>query len=145
MTCALLRLISVTCLQLYTTSPRSLRRSAFDPLSVQIPRARLTTVSESFRVRPLCMISLPLPVRHKPHLDSFKSILEMFLFPKQETCHVFRSTLLSSSAPNLFVTRCCNLCIVCALVCAGTCVLYVVVACVERAYVCMRVPVCYLL
>ena len=33
----------------------------------------------------------------KPSLDSFKSNLKTFLFPKLKTCHVFRSVLLSSS------------------------------------------------
>ena len=40
-----------------------------------------------------------------PSLVSLKSNLKIFLFPKQQTCHVLRTALLSSSAarPRLFV------------------------------------------
>ena len=70
------------CLQLYTPS-RTLR-SASDTLSLQIPRTRLSTVgSRAFSVfRPSAWNDLRLPLRQKPSLDSFKSNLRTFLFPK---------------------------------------------------------------
>ena len=65
------------CLQLYTPS-RTLR-SASDTLSLQIPRTRLFSAvgSRSFSVfRPSTWNDLPLPLRQKPSLDSFKSNLK---------------------------------------------------------------------
>ena len=63
------------CLQLYTP-PRTLR-SASDTLSLQIPRTRLSTVgSRAFSVfGPSTWNDLPLPLRQKPSLDSFRSNL----------------------------------------------------------------------
>ena len=70
------------CLHLYTPS-RTLR-SASDILSLQIPRTRLCTVdSRAFSVfGPSTWNDLPLPLRQKPSLDSFKSNLKTFVFPK---------------------------------------------------------------
>ena len=44
-------------------------------------------------------IGLPVPLRQNPSLDS-TSNLKAVLFPKQKTCHVFHSALLSSFASN---------------------------------------------
>ena len=70
------------CLQLYTLS-RTLR-SASDTPSLQIPRARLSTVgSRAFSVfGPSTWNDLLLPLRQKPSPDSFNSNLKTFLFPK---------------------------------------------------------------
>ena len=70
------------CLPFYTPS-RTLR-SASDTLSLQIPRTRLSTVgSRAFSVfGPSTWNDLPLPLRQKPSLDSFKCNLKTFLFPK---------------------------------------------------------------
>ena len=70
------------CLQLYT--PSRTPRSASDTLSLQIPRTRHSTVgSRAFSVfGPSTWNDLPLPLRQKPSLDSFKSNLKTFLFPK---------------------------------------------------------------
>ena len=70
------------CLQLYTPS-RTLR-SASDTLSLQIPCTRLSTVgSRAFSVfGPSTWNDLPLHLRQKPSLDSFKLNLKTFLFPK---------------------------------------------------------------
>ena len=69
-------------LQLYTPS-RTLRSSS-DTLSLQVPRTRLSTVgSRAFSVfGPSTWNDLPLPLRQKPSLDSFKRNLKTFLFPK---------------------------------------------------------------
>ena len=85
------------CLQLYTPS-RTLR-SASDTLSFQIPRTRLSAVgSRAFSVfGPSTWNDLPLPLRQKNSLDSFKSNLKTFLFPKLWTCHVFRSCVFIQS------------------------------------------------
>ena len=82
---------------LYTPS-RTLR-SASDALSLQIPRTRLSAVgSRAFSVFcPSTWGDLPLPLRQKPSLDSFKCNLKTFLFPKLQACHGFCSVLLSSS------------------------------------------------
>ena len=71
---ALLRLMSVTaCLQLYTPS-RTLR-SAFDSLSLQIPRTRLSTVgSRLFSVFGHSEWNDLLPLRLKPSLDSVEQL-----------------------------------------------------------------------
>ena len=91
------------CLQLYTPS-RTLR-SASDTLSLQIPRTRLSTAgSRAFSVfGPSTWNDLPLPLRHKPSRDSFKSHLKNnnIKIPKLLTCHVFCSVLVSSSIPSL--------------------------------------------
>ena len=70
------------CLQLYTPS-RTLR-SASDTLNLQIPCTRLSTVgSRAFSVfGPSTWNDLPLHLRQKPSLDSFKLNLKTFLFPK---------------------------------------------------------------
>ena len=70
------------CLQFYTPS-RTLR-SASDTLSLMIPRTRLSTVgSHAFSVfGPSIWNYLPLPLRQKPSLDSFKSNLKTFFFPQ---------------------------------------------------------------
>ena len=70
------------CLQLYTPS-RTLR-SASDTLSLQIPRTRLSTVgSRAFSVfGPSTWNDLPLPLRQKPSLGSFKHNLKTFIFPQ---------------------------------------------------------------
>ena len=113
--------MSVTaCLQLYTPS-RTLR-SASDTLSLQIPRTRLSTVgSRAFSVFGRSGWNDLLPLRLKLSLDSVeqpsrtvrkeienskrrtKSLwtrssknLKTFLFPKLQTCRVFRSVLFSS-------------------------------------------------
>ena len=64
------------CLPLYMPS-RTLR-SASDTLSLQIPRTRLSTLgSRAFSVfGPSTWNDLPLPLRQKPFLDSFKSNLK---------------------------------------------------------------------
>ena len=91
------------CFQLYTPS-RTLR-SASDTLSLQIPRTRLSAVgSRAFSV--FCPptwndLPLPLPLRQKLSLESFKDNLKTPLFPNLQTCHVFRSVLLSSSVSSL--------------------------------------------
>ena len=86
------------CFQLYTPS-RTLR-SASDTLSLQTPRTRLSTVGSraSSVFGPSTWNDIPLPLLRKPSLDSFNSNPKTFLFSKQQTCHVFRSALLSSSA-----------------------------------------------
>ena len=72
-------------------------RSASNALSVQISRTRLSTVgSRAFSVfGPSAWSELPLPLRQTTSRDCFKSVkksfLKIFLFPKQYTCHVFRS------------------------------------------------------
>ena len=93
------------CLQLYTLSRTLL--SAFNTLNLQITHTRLTTVgSRAFSVfGPSLWNDLLLPVRKKHSLDGFKSNLKTFLFPKQKTCHVLRSALLSSSASSLCCPR----------------------------------------
>ena len=65
------------------TFPERLR-SASDTLSLQIPRTRLSTVGScAFSVfGPSTWNDLPLPLRQKPSMDSFKSNLKTFLFPK---------------------------------------------------------------
>ena len=75
------------CLQLYTPS-RTLH-SASNTLSLQIPRTRLFPVgSHAFSVfSPSARTDLPLPLRHKPSLDSFKCNLKTFLFP----CFLFHA------------------------------------------------------
>ena len=77
------------CLQLFRAS-RTLC-SASDTLSLQIPSTRLFTVgSRAFSVfGPSTRNDLPLPLRHKPSLDSFKCDLKTLLFPQLMTCHVF--------------------------------------------------------
>ena len=72
------------------------------------------------------MTYLPLPLRQKPSLCSFKCslIIKTFLLPKLQPCHVFCSMLMSSSI---------KLCIVRILVCAGARV---------RACVCACLPAC---
>ena len=94
--------VECDCHQHYTPS-RTLR-SASDTLSLQIPRITLSTVgSRAFSVfGPSAWNDLPLPLRQKYSLlDSFKSNRRTFLFPKQQTCHIFRSVLLPSSASSL--------------------------------------------
>ena len=70
------------CLQLYTPS-RTLR-SASNALSLQIPRTRLSNV-----FAPFTWNDLPLLLRQKPSLDSFKSNLKTLLFPKLELAAMF--------------------------------------------------------
>ena len=69
-------------LQVYT--PSRTHRSASDTLSFQIPCIRLSTVgSQAFLVfGPSAWNDLPLPLRQKPSLDSFRCNLKTFLFPK---------------------------------------------------------------
>ena len=78
-------------------------RSASDTLGLQIPCTRLSTAGScAFSVfGPSTGNGLYLPLRQKPSLDSFRSNLKTFLFPKQQTCHVLRCVLLSSSASSL--------------------------------------------
>ena len=83
----------------------------------------------------------PLPLKQKPSTGSFESNLKTFLFPKQYTCRVFHSVLLSSSTLSLFVV-CLNcvqikFCMVSILMCAGACVC-------TCASVCMCMCVCVL-
>ena len=68
--------------KLYTPS-RSLRSDS-GTLSLQTPRTRLCTVgSRAFSVfGPSTWNDLPLPLRQKPSLGSFRSNLKTFLFPK---------------------------------------------------------------
>ena len=68
--------------ELYTPS-RTLR-SASDTLSFQILRTRLSTASSrAFSVfGPSTWNDIPLPLRQKPSLDSFKCNIKTFLFPK---------------------------------------------------------------
>ena len=87
-------------LQLYTPS-RTLR-SASDTLSLQIPRTRLSAVgSRAFSVFGRSTRNeLPLPLRQKPSLDSYKSNLKTeCFFPKQETCHFFPAPCCSLRPP----------------------------------------------
>ena len=68
------------CLQLYTSSHTL--HSASDTLSLQIPHTKLSAVgSHAFSVF-FTWDDLPLPLQQKPSLDSFKSNLKTFLFPK---------------------------------------------------------------
>ena len=70
------------CLQLYT--PSRILRSACDTLSLQIPLSRLFTIGSrvSSVFGPSTGNDLPLPLRQKASLDSFKFNLKTFLFPK---------------------------------------------------------------
>ena len=70
------------CRQLYT--PFRILRSTSNTLSLQIPRTRLSIVgSRPFSVfDPSTWNDLPFPLRQKPSLDSFKSNLKTFRFPK---------------------------------------------------------------
>jgi len=70
------------CISLYTPS-RTLR-SADDCLKLRIPRARLTTAGQrSFRFQaPTNWNTLPLSLRQKPSLSSFKSALKTHYFPQ---------------------------------------------------------------
>ena len=82
------------CLQLYT--PSRTVRSASETLNLQIPRTRLsTTGARAFSVfGPSTWSDLPLPLRQKPFLDSFKSNLKHFC--------------LQNDRPTMFSTpRCC--------------------------------------
>ena len=70
------------CLQLYT--PSRTHHSTSDTLSLQIPCIRFFTVgSRAFSVfSPSTWNDLLLPLQQKPPLDSFKSNLKTFLFPR---------------------------------------------------------------
>ena len=73
-------------------------------LSLQIPCTRIFTVgSRACSVfGPSTRNDLPCRFRQKPSLDSFKSNLKTFIiFPKLQSCHVFRSVLLFLSASSL--------------------------------------------
>ena len=133
--CIITHFTSVTVFTFYTPS-RSLR-SASDTLGLQLQilRTRLSTAgSRAFSVfGPSAWNDLPLPLRQKPSLDSFRSNPKTFLFPKQQTCHAFHPALLSASATNprlMSVYVGCNLCILytytrvclCVPVCACVCV-----------------------
>ena len=81
--------VECDCHQHYTPS-RTLR-SASDTLSLQIPRIRLSTVgSRAFSVfGPSTWNDLPLPLRQKLSLDSFKWNLKPFLYPKRQRPAIF--------------------------------------------------------
>ena len=95
---------SYVCDCLHLCTPSCTLRSASDTLSLQIPRTRLSTVgSRAFSVLgPSTWNDLPCrrALRHKPSLNYFLQIrTSRNNFPlKQSIGHVFRSTLVSSSA-----------------------------------------------
>ena len=88
--CALLRLISATVFD-FALPPVLFAPLLILSFSLHIPRARLSTVGfRAFSVfGPSTWNDLPLPLRQKPSLDSFKCNLKTVLFPKLQTCHVF--------------------------------------------------------
>ena len=64
----------------------------------RLPRTRLSTVgSRAFDFGPSKWNDFPLPLPQKPYVDTFQSNPKTFLFPKQQTCHLFRTAALLSS------------------------------------------------
>ena len=72
------------CALIFIYTPSCTLCSTSDTPSLQIPRTRLSTVGSCvFSVfSPSTWNDLPLPLQQKPSLDSFKSCLRTFLFPK---------------------------------------------------------------
>ena len=102
---------------------------------------RLSTVgSRAFSVSgPSARNDLPLRLRQKPSLDSFRCNLKTLLFPKLWTFHVFCSVLLSTSISSvrlLPILSCVNLALysqnawVCGCLCVCACMRVCLCACV---------------
>ena len=95
---ALLRLISVTVFRFTHPPVLSALRLILSVSGFLIIDFPLLVPSSFLSSAPLHGTTFP-SLRQNPCLDSFKSNLKTCLFPKQYTCQVFLSVLLSFSAP----------------------------------------------